>query len=82
MKVGLISILTGPLVLWSCAVGKIAPDGGAWGIAVGQAEIRSCPTQAPLEGSCCGLIQGGALSPEGSKALGPLSRWISTLTGL
>lgn len=73
--------LVAALLLCSCAVGIARPDGSAYGIAVGQAQIQACRTDAPPE-LACSHIRGGAVSPEGAKALGPLSRLVQLAMGL
>jgi hypothetical protein len=71
----------GALMCAGCAVGVATPEGRAYGVAIGQAEIRACRAEPPSEASCS-YIRGGALSPEGGKAIGPLGQVLGVLAGL
>lgn len=64
-----------------CAIGVATPDGRAYGVALGQAEIRACRAEPPTEASCS-YVRGGALSSEGAKAVGPLGQLLGVLAGL
>lgn len=69
------------LLLAGCAVGYVSDSGRAYGVALGQAELRSCRAEPPSEASCS-YIRGGALSAEGAKAIGPLQSLLGILVGL
>lgn len=72
----------GLLGLNACAVGVASPDGQAWGVALGQAEIRSCRADvAPPTEASCSYVRGGAVSEEGGKALGLVSRLLGFVSG-
>lgn len=70
------------LVCSGCAVGYASPSGQAWGVAIGQAEIRSCRAQEPPSEASCSYVRGGALSQEGRAAIGPLGQLLTLLAGL
>ncbi len=65
-----------------CAVGVATPDGRAIGVALGQAEIRACRSDAAASETSCSYVRGGAVSEEGGKALGLLSRLLGVVPGL
>lgn len=69
------------LIFPSCAVGVARSDGTAWGVALGQSEIRSCVAQPPAE-PLCSYVRGGTVSEEGGKALGLVPRLLGLVTGL
>lgn len=70
------------VALTGCAVGVVTPDGRAYGIAIGQAELRACRASEPPQEASCSYVRGGALSQEGRAAIGPLGQLLTLLTGL
>lgn len=78
-------VLAAALLLSACAVGRAAPDGAVWGLAIGNAELRSCSASRSAlqpDEPVCSYIRGGAISPEGAKAIGPAGRLLQLLAGL
>ena len=78
-------VLAALLLLSACAVGRAAPDGSVVGFAIGQAELRSCSAShsalQPAE-PVCSYVRGGAISPEGARAIGPGGRLLQALAGI
>jgi hypothetical protein len=70
------------LMLTGCAVGYASPSGSAYGVAMGQAEVQACARDAAETEIVCSHIRGGAISPEGAKAIGPVQGLLQLVLGL